>query len=263
MKGPIVSVELDGFHVRGGINRGENTELVIVDTGAEVTVATRSLAEEYGLVIESTAYEGSATAFGLPTSWGASLLERLAIGDAEFRNVPILVVDDKILAGLGLNARLVLGMPELMHFASITFDFGQGRFVMRRDSTGTPGAPNFAIMDLKIVVEFQLDGEPITGFIDTGSPWTRLFLSERWNPKSAKGKKSREISWNVGADTYTRQLFRYRVQLPGGLQREIDLSIVPDDTPEHRFGYEALLGNNLWANKAMTIDFVSRRLEFK
>ena len=68
---------------------------------------------------------------------------------------------------------------------------------------------------------------------------------------------------NVGAETYTRQLYRYRVQLPGGLQRDIDLSIAPDTTPAHRFKYEALLGNNLWDDKAMTIDFVNRRLEFR
>jgi clan AA aspartic protease (TIGR02281 family) len=87
----------------------------LVDTGAEITVVSGSLAQRIGLR-PSQGQVTVHTTTGVATG-ALAVVDRLHIGDAEVQNVPVLVLPDKALEiGDRPGIQAVLGLPVLVAF---------------------------------------------------------------------------------------------------------------------------------------------------
>jgi predicted aspartyl protease len=100
----------------------------IFDTGANFSVATRSLAERLHLSLSN----GTTPVYGLgghASQCHVAVIPLLRLGPAEVRNVAVLVFEDKdlYLAPIKFQIHALLGYPVLAGLGRITF-YGDGRF---------------------------------------------------------------------------------------------------------------------------------------
>lgn len=99
------------FHLSAQVN-GQDTRF-LVDTGADVVALTVEDADALGLGVDPASFEPiMRTASG--TGYGARItLDTLALGEAEFQNVPAVVVQGLHVNLLGQNVLRELGRVEL------------------------------------------------------------------------------------------------------------------------------------------------------
>jgi predicted aspartyl protease len=157
---------------------GQPTSMIL-DTGANLSVISRSTAQRLGLNLlpgQST-MEGMA---GNEMLVRAAVVPELQIASATFRNVAVIVAEDTDLFVTPMQYALPgsLGFPILSALGRITF-FSDGRFgVDSRDTASQPVRGNLFLQRLTPVVSAGIRGKEELFTIDTGA--TGSLLSARY-----------------------------------------------------------------------------------
>jgi clan AA aspartic protease (TIGR02281 family) len=152
---------------------------LILDTGANLSAISRSMALRLGLNISANqaTMEGVSA---IPTPAHTAVIPKLEIGKAVFRNVAVIVVDDKDMFIAGLNYMLPgsLGFPVLSALGRITF-FPDGQFGVALPPTADkPQKQNLFLQRLTPIVAAEIMGKEELFTIDTGA--TGSYLSARY-----------------------------------------------------------------------------------
>jgi hypothetical protein len=256
------SVELiDNFYIKGSLNDSQKDENIIVDTGASPSIISASLAQKYNLQIDSTVVTAKASGFGIPTNVHSTIIDQLTIGDVEFYNIPALIIGDEMFRRMGLKGEMILGFTEMMMFDVVKLDYPGKKFTLIRHFQKKNQRPNFAILDFLPIINYQVRGETISGFVDTGSPITYLYTSQRWDPAKEQVVRSVEQSW--GEYKFTVNYYKFVISFADCLNGEYEIQIMDYRGPVHRFNEESLLGNDIWSNKVLVIDFKNNRICFE
>ena len=143
---------------------------MILDTGANLSAISRSMAQQLGLKLST----GEAMIEGItgnPVPVHASVIPELQIGKAIFRNVAVIVVDDKDLFVKPFQYSLPgsLGFPVLSALGKITF-FADQRFGVELPPTqGKRLNGNLFLQRLTPIVAGGIDGRQELFTIDTGA----------------------------------------------------------------------------------------------
>jgi len=169
---------------------------MILDTGANLCVMSRSTARGLGLAL-SSAQATTRGAVGDATTVHTTIVPDLQLGDALLRNVAFMVLDDKDLNFPQLHYRLPgsIGFPVLSALGKITF-FADGRLgVDSGTATTTRGPGNLFLDRLTPVVAVALKGSSRLFTIDTGA--TGSYLSALY---------------------YAAHLAEFEDQVPGGME---------------------------------------------
>jgi clan AA aspartic protease (TIGR02281 family) len=152
---------------------------MILDTGANLSAISRSAALRLGLQLSSN----QATMEGMtagPMPVRTAVIPELEIGKAVFRNVAVIVVEDKDMFVPPLQYMLPgsLGFPVLSALGRITF-FADGRFgVGLQPTSGKPVTGNLFLQRLTPIVAAGIRGRQELFTIDTGA--TGSFLSAHY-----------------------------------------------------------------------------------
>ena len=260
LRGKSVSVDfIDNFYVHGTINDNDTLENIVVDTGAPQTIISISLALKYDFEIDSTKAKGTASGLAIQTSAHSALMKKLKIGEVTFFNVPVIVIGNEMFRTLGLKGELILGIPEMMMFDIVKFDYPNKKFTMIKKGEKEDSKPNFAILDLKPIISYHIRNETTSGLLDTGSPYSYLY-SERWDAN--KEKKIRTVNKSVGGYKFKVNYYKIPISFSGGLKGDFEIAIHPNRL-KGRHKTESLLGIDIWENKILTIDFKNRIISFK
>jgi clan AA aspartic protease (TIGR02281 family) len=152
---------------------------IILDTGANLSAITRGAARRLGLQLsKNQAMMQGMTADPMPVH--TAVIPELAIGKATFRNVAVIVVEDKDMFVPPFHYMLPgsLGFPVLSALGRITF-FADGRFgVGLQPTPGKPVTGNLFLQRLTPIVAAGIHGKQELFTIDTGA--TGSFLSARY-----------------------------------------------------------------------------------
>jgi predicted aspartyl protease len=157
---------------------GQQTSMIL-DTGANLSAVSRSTALNLGLKLSSN----QATVEGMtqdPILVHTAVIPNLEIGKATFRNVAVIVVEDKdmFLSPMQYMLPGSLGFPVLAALGRITF-FEDGRFeVGLQPTTGKPVSGDLFLQRLTPIVSAGIRGNEELFTIDTGA--TGSFLSARY-----------------------------------------------------------------------------------
>jgi len=132
-KAPVQAVTTAGaFTVRGKrdalglfqvpVSSGTYTGSWMVDSGASLSVVSRSVASKLGIAI-SAGSQTAEGAGGLAVSVHTAVIPTMRLGPALLRNIAVLVVDDKDLSFPRFNYRIegCLGIPVLAALGRVTF----------------------------------------------------------------------------------------------------------------------------------------------
>lgn len=235
---------------------------VVLDTGANLSVITRSAAKKLGLhMLEGAASIRSATSNEVATRIG--LADRIVIAGSVLANVAFLVLDDAQLempvAG-GYRIDAIVGFPVFRTLGRIRF--GQRDFMVETEQLPDPACPpNLRAIGSTLFVQTEINGIPVPLHLDTGA--NRSGLSPRFareQPEVLTGLE-RGTSQFAGAGGAM-------MQIDQALWRTIEITIacrtleVPElaiqitDSQTAMNDYYGVLGNDvLKAFQTFTLDF--------
>lgn len=150
----------------------------ILDTGADFSVVTASLAQRLGVKPSSEAAHTKGGTNGIENTIHLGLLPELKLGGVTIRNIVLLIFDDESLRfDLGANATYqingILGYPVFQSLGAATFT-SDGHFVA--DAVAEPpGRSSRLFMNkLTLLVEGTVEGRKLLFALDTGADRSRL-----------------------------------------------------------------------------------------
>lgn len=258
--------------VPAGIN-GKRVRLV-VDTGAERTTLSDSVAERIGLPHDAR-YTTRSLGVGGATITNDVTLERLVLGDKRFPVDRIAVGTFKLQSEHGLNADGLLGADILLAF-DMDIDVPGGRLTLYRSRVCPDDRPPWqeaveitgvrARRD-RLLLPFELDGVPGMALLDTGAQRNavgmdmtrRLGLNEQ---TLASDKTVRQRG--VGPDAMTAYLHRFQsLRIGPTVQPAPLVTILPSEAGigDALIGEEFLQGRRVWLSFRNRRTFVSPRRE--
>ena len=172
---PLIDAEINGDPVR-----------LIVDTGAETTLLTMPAAQRLGVADSGSPIR--LVGVGGEGKGSATIARSLAVGELVLQDVPVVVDNDGAAGGTALErvADGILGLDVLSHF-DVDLDMLDGRVTFYRARDCRTGHPDwqlsYSTLDaevsarLHLIVPVGLDGQTLSGTVDSGSDST--VLSER------------------------------------------------------------------------------------
>jgi predicted aspartyl protease len=157
----------------------------IVDSGANLSVISQSVAERMGIEVSGAAGTADGWA-GAAVSVHIGIIPELRLGSAIFQNVPVLVASDSDLNFTKLDYQIEgsLGLPQLAALGRFTIDRdGRIRFGDKSKAPGNVRGPHNLFLEKfapLITADFGLGNQLFT--IDTGAMGT-LLSAEFYNKR--------------------------------------------------------------------------------
>jgi hypothetical protein len=155
------------------VDFGKFRESLILDTGANLSAISFSLAQRLGLKISNSSATSNGIA-GRRMTIRTAVIPELRLGEAKLRNVAVIVINDKDMIVPTLRYRIPgsIGFPVLSALGRITF-FADGRFgVGSSPAASSSGEENLFLQRLTPVVAAEIAGAERLFTIDTGSAGT-------------------------------------------------------------------------------------------
>ena len=258
------TVPFDGYRADGAVfgpGGGTNVRFFL-DSGSPVTLLSRTLADRLGLALDSSA--GGAVSIPARGINGAAVLrtvlDSVRIGSAVLRNVPADVLDtDRPVAD---GADLFLGFDALSGLlGGIRYGFADSTLTLY-EAGRTPGrgaAPNLVLEAGYAFLAFEADGQPFTGVVDTGSPFSYVYAAS-WTPPD--GATGRPVTHRGRlADTeyeFTLNYYDFRARFAGADIDTLPLGLSTRGPVGAPFRVMSLLGTGLFADGALVLDFDRR-----
>jgi hypothetical protein len=196
---PEVSVDFGKFH-----------ESLILDTGANLSAISFSLAQRLGLKISNSSATSNGIA-GRRMTIRTAVIPEFRLGEAKLRNVAVIVIDDKDMIVPTLHYRIPgsIGFPVLSALGRITF-FADGRFGVGSNlAASSSGEENLFLQRLTPVVAAEIAGAERLFTIDTGSAGTFFTLQyyiEHKNDFASQTIGNFELAGAGGVRTYPSYL---------------------------------------------------------
>ena len=151
----------------------------ILDTGANLSAVTRTVAAQLGLTL-STATSTAQGSSGIFVRVHTATVPEIQIGRAVIHNLPVLVFEDHDLSfpQLPFQVHGSIGFPALQSLGKITFH-SDGRFAVGEALSDPPSNPTNLYLDgFTVLIETEIEGEKHLLTLDTGA--TGTFLSKQY-----------------------------------------------------------------------------------
>ena len=179
----------------------------ILDTGANESVISRSLASQLHLTILPGVAHTSGGVTGIENELHVALLPSLSLGGVSAHNVVLLVLDDASLTipnGNGGSYRIagIIGFPVLRALGRITFHHDGTLDATVDGGSASAGSP-LELHMLNPVVEAKVEGEPLPVTLDTGASGTNLSVRffDRFQAEEPTWKKVQTKNFGAGGET--------------------------------------------------------------
>ncbi|MEM1056769.1 MAG: retropepsin-like aspartic protease [Bacteroidota bacterium] len=267
--GDAATVSFDGYRIDGSVEGpvGARDARFFIDTGAPVTLLSRALADELGLALDSTA--GGAVSIPAIGINGAAVLrttlDRVTVGGVTFRNLPADVLDTE--RSIADGADLFLGFDAFRGLlGGIRFGFADSTFTMYASGSAPDRdlAPNLLLESGYAFHAYRAGGQPFTGLVDTGSPFSYVY-ADWWTPPEDATPRPVTHRGRL-ADTeyeFTLDYYDFRATLAGAPFDALSLGLSTRGQPGDPFRVMSLLGTGLFEDGALLLDFDRRVLAFE
>lgn len=251
--------------IRTRISKGAATEEAVLDTGANLSVASASAARRLGLrMLSGDAAVGNSLGGGVDVQ--LAIADRLEIAGAVLRNVVFLVMDDAALTfpvpgGYRIDA--IVGLPALRALRRLTF--GPGETLRLPPLEPRPTAPgNLRMAGSDPFVVARVAGREHPFFFDTGAGGSSLsarFAAEHPDLAGAPAGEVRRAGAGGSSKVRENRIERVPLRIGDAEALAPALRVRTETTPgeEERYG---VLGADLFRMfDSVTLDFDHMRLE--
>lgn len=214
----------------------------LLDTGAGQSAIFETVAKKIGLA-EQDRGEEVRTIAGSEGQRGTTLFSSLTTGAIEHNEVTYLVLPDHMRIDTSFN--VVAGF-NILSKAKILIDFFRKRLVfLEKDKTVPITGMKFVQFDIREnvpIIRARIDGELVDALLDTGSGESVVF------EKAAHQRNKRRTC---------------RISLGTDFGLEIELAIQGTSELSRGLKIGAILGNNMWDECIVLIDYTRRLLGIK
>jgi predicted aspartyl protease len=245
---------------------GIRQDMAVIDTGTSISTVSASAAKALGLhAVGRTGAMRSATHEALATD--VAIADTLRIGPATLHHVPFIVVDDVILAPLGMDKKVdaIIGFSVLSALGRIGFEgtMQQPRQLDIAPSHKSGPAGNLRFSSFNPYVRFTANDEPLTFFVDSGarkSGFDKRYARENANKIAGLARKKGKVGGAGGVEE------RDEAIIPSLDVKIGDETVVLHDVTVDLNGsgtddnYGSIGMDVLWAKGGYTIDFAQNRL---
>jgi len=233
----------------------------VVDTGAGMSVVTEATAAKLG-VRRIDGSVGVETATSIKPTAGFGVIDRLRIGGAEVRHMPVIILPDAALTFDGHTVPAIFGLPAMVAFGEMTWGPGPLLQLGPVIATGSASKP--------VAVYWHEDGiglpiatpSGVIGIVlDTGAYATHLRtpIEQLLTPAQLAGRSvndGRLAGAGGTAKIEAATLPRFDFTLAGAPVHLISLQIERNDDSS------GWLGNDIWAQLSeLSIDFRTMTLQ--
>jgi Aspartyl protease len=240
----------------------------ILDTGANESVISRSLASQLHLPILPGVAHTSGGVTGIENELHAALLPSLPLGGVTARNVVLLVLDDTNLTisnGNGRSYRIagIIGFPVLRALGRITFHHDGTLDATVDGGSASAGSP-LELRLLNPVTEAAVEGELLPFTLDTGASGTNLSVRffDRFQAEAPTWKKVQTKNFNAGGETTSQSYLVPSIALGVGGRTVILHKLAVTPAAQHA-DIDTLFGNlgeDLFQSvQSFTFDFPNMR----
>jgi len=243
------------------VNFGSVRESLILDTGANLSAISLSLAQRLGLKLSRSVATSRGIA-GPRMAVHTAVIPELKLGEARLRNVAVIVIDDKNLTIPGLHYHIPgsIGFPVLSALGKITF-FADGRLgVDSRPGVPSPSGKNLFLQRLTLIVPAAIGGMERLFVIDTGSQgsfFTSQYYFEHRNDFASQTIGEVELAGAGGVRTYSAYgTDNLNIQMGGACTQVNEIPVITETrgVPDDKF-YGNIGQRILSQFKSYTFDF--------
>lgn len=193
------------------VDFGRFQQSLILDTGANLSAISFSLAQRLGLKVSNSTATSNGIA-GRTMAIRTAVIPELRLGEAKLKNVAVIVINDNDMIVPTLHYRIPgsIGFPVLSALGRITF-FSDGRFGVEPTSASpTSGSEeNLFLQRLTPIVAAEIGGAERLFTIDTGSAgtfFTVQYYLDHKNDFASQTIDNFELAGAGGVRTYPAYL---------------------------------------------------------
>ncbi|HEY0306685.1 MAG TPA: aspartyl protease family protein [Acidobacteriaceae bacterium] len=222
-------------------------EAWLLDTGANLSVVTKSFAKRLGLTLLPGTGQALAGLTGIENPLRVALIPTLQMGGATLHNVVVMVLDDSNLrVGPGKDSyqiQGILGYPVFEALGTITFLHDGGFESVETTQPNKDGARMYMKL-LTPVIEGSVEGEQLPFSFDTGAQGTNLLVRyyNRFHNESSTWTKAENKSFGAGGGVQRTIYVQPRVRLGIG-NKTVTLKNIPIFTSASGSDIDELYGN--------------------
>jgi predicted aspartyl protease len=193
----------------------------VLDTGASMSVVSRSFAQRLGLKPQPGSAQMGSGITGIQNPIQVALLPSLQMGGATLRNVVVMIFDDANLKiGPGNHAYQIngiVGFPVLRALGAITFRH-DGEFEADDTAQRSVTGARMYLKLLKPIVECGVEGKELPFSFDTGASSTDLSVRyyDQFRGESVSWKKGEDTSVEAGGAVRRKRYWQPKVNLTVG-----------------------------------------------
>jgi hypothetical protein len=235
----------------------------LLDTGANLSVVSRSFAERLGLKLLPGTAQTTAGLTGIENPLRVALLPTLQMGGGTLHNVVVMVLNDANLnISLGKSTYQIngiIGYPVFQALGTITF-LRDGEFAAG-DKTQASGVGARMFMNgLTPIIECKVEGTDLPFSFDTGASDTDFLLRyyQRFHSESGSWKKAKNKTSGAGGTVKQKVYVQPHINLGVG-DKTVSLKNVPihtSGTGSNNAEVYGNLGQDVVANfESFTLDF--------
>lgn len=193
----------------------------LLDTGANMSVVTKSFAQRLGLKALPGFAQTGAGVTGIENPLQVALVPTLQIGGATLRNVVVMIFDD---ANLKINMgkqsyqiNAIIGYPVFQALGSVTF-VGDTEFYAGDAAQSSAAGTRMYMKLLTPVIECGVDGKELPFSFDTGASSTELSYRyyEKFRAHAGSWKKGESKSGGAGGTVNSKIYMQPRLNLEVG-----------------------------------------------
>ena len=240
-------------------------EEAVLDTGANLSVASASAARRLGLrMIEGDAAVGNSLGRGVDVR--LAVAERLEVAGAVLSNVVFLVMDDEALTFPvpgGYRIDVIIGLPVLRALRRLTFGPGETLRLPPADESAH-GPANLRVAGSDLFLVAQVGGEEHPFFLDTGANASSLsarFAAEHPVLAGSPGEEVRRAGAGGGVKVRNNRVEQVAIRVADTLAIAPSLRVQTQPVPGEESRYGVLGADLLRMFQSVTMDFDRMRLE--
>jgi hypothetical protein len=236
----------------------------LLDTGANLSVVSKSFAERLGLNFLPGVTQTQAGLTGIENPLRVALLPTLPMGGATLHNVVVLVLDDANLnINLGKQAYQIngiIGYPVFQALRTITF-LHDGEFEAGDEARAAGTGARMYMNYLTPIVECKIEGRNLPFSFDSGASSTDLLVRyyQQFHSASKGWKRSKTMSAGAGGVVKRKIYIQPQVKLGIG-----DKTVTLEKVPIYTSGTGTDTNDELYGNLGQDVvaDFESFTLDF-
>ena len=243
------------IEVEGRIGRQGNLKFLL-DTGSTISIVDRHIADNLKL----QRHRAESLSFEKKLAWEVGTVPEVQFGPIKAQNVQMLVGSLAEYSEFAKKADAIIGL-DLLKMSNFSIEFEKKKIIFHPAEQRPSVSSNDPLANC-LVLEAQVQGQPLRLLVDTGFPGILLYeeqVRQRIPSLRVAGNVTNVV---VGKNLKAKQAIVTHVAL-GGTIRDLTVLFVTSPSPEMLHGIDGIVGITALKARRVHFDFVEKTVNWE